>query len=313
MDCQKGGVYIDATGGGGGYAEEILKKIGPKGFLLCLDRDERAVEAIRTRLENIWQKVFRRPGGRKPSPSAARNFLVAQENFRDLAQVAMQAGIKKADGVVFDLGVSSPQIDQAERGFSFEKEGPLDMRMDRSQALSAQDLISRAEPEELAGIIRDLGEEKFAGPIARALVKARAIRPIKTTGELVAVVRKVLLQRGLQLHNKTLARIFQALRIAVNDELENLKAGLAAAAGLLKPGGRLVLVSFHSLEDRIVKEYMKRESTGCLCPAVVPVCRCGHVAALKILTRKPVEAGEQEIGNNPRARSAKLRAAEKII
>lgn len=281
-----------------------MKKIGSRGFLICLDRDLKAVEAVKRRLDNIWKKMT---GGR-----GRQNYLVSRENFKNMGQAAEAAGFKKVDGVVFDLGVSSPQIDGAERGFSFDQDGPLDMRMDQAQQNTAEHIINQTGSEDLARIIRDFGEERLAGPIARAIVNVRDSRPIKTTGKLVAVVRKVLLQKGLQLHNKTLARIFQALRIAVNEELDNLQAGLTAALRLLAPGGRLAVVSFHSLEDRIVKEYFKRESTICLCPPVVPVCVCGHTAVLKILTRKPIEASSRELKDNPRARSAKLRAAEKL-
>jgi 16S rRNA (cytosine1402-N4)-methyltransferase len=292
--------YVDATVGGGGHAERLLEA---GASVLGIDRDETALAASAARLARFGDRV-----------------RLVRGRFGDLEAIAAAERVAAVDGVVADLGVSSPQLDEPGRGFSFQREGPLDMRMDRRDELTAADLVNRLPPDELAALIRELGEERWAGPIARRIARARQEGSIETTGRLAEVVAAAVAaaerRRGRRpraaqrIHPAT--RTFQALRMRVNDELGQLERLLAAAPGLLAQGGRLAVISFHSLEDRLVKEAVRRESAGCRCPPEWPVCRCGGVGRLRAVTRKPVTAGEAEIEANPRARSAKLRVAERI-
>lgn len=288
-----GGIYVDATLGGGGHAEAILQASAPDGVLFGLDRDLEALEASRERLRGFGDRV-----------------RLVHANFADVEEVLMSAGVTAVDGVVFDVGVSSRQLDEPSRGFSFQREGPLDMRMDRAGGPTAAEVLCSASAEELAKIFRVYGEERRAGAIARRIVQERAVRPLATTTELARLVEAVLGRSRGAIHPAT--RVFQALRIYVNRELENLPRGLTAALRLLKPGARLVVIAFHSLEDRIVKQFFRQHSSGCVCPPGLARCACGRTAALRIVTRKPVTASEAERWVNPRARSAKLRVAEKI-
>jgi 16S rRNA (cytosine1402-N4)-methyltransferase len=289
-----GGLYVDCTVGGGGHAHEILCACGPNGRVIGLDWDEEAIAASRERLREFGGRV-----------------QLVRANYVELERVLMSLGVTTVDGVVFDLGVSSRQFDESGRGFSFQREGPLDMRMNRQLGATARDVLRSASLEELAKIFRVYGEEKRARAVARQIVAEREQKPLDTTTQLARLVERVLGPRhGGGVHPAT--RVFQALRIAVNNELDNLKQGLNLAARFLGTGGRLAVISFHSLEDRIVKQFFVEQSSGCICPPDLPVCACGRKQLLRIVTRKPVTPREEEIDANPRSRSAKLRVAEKI-
>jgi len=290
---RRGGLYVDCTVGGGGHAQEILRACGPDGQLIGLDWDEEAIAASRERLSEFGARV-----------------QLVRASYVELGKVLMNLGVRVVDGVVFDLGVSSRQFDEPARGFSFQREGPLDMRMSRHIEATAGDILRTASLEELSGIFRVYGEERRAHAIAREIVAERERASIETTTQLARLVERVLGAKRGPTHPAT--RVFQALRIAVNDELGNLKRGLELAAQFLKSGARVAVISFHSLEDRMVKQFFVEKSTGCICPPGLPVCQCGHREALRIVTKKPVTADEAEVSANPRARSAKLRVAEKI-
>ncbi len=286
-----GGTYIDATVGGGGHAEAILDASAPDGRLLGLDADPDALRRSQRRLHRFGRRV-----------------VLVHANFDQLQSVAEREGFVPADGVLMDLGVSSDQLADAARGFSFLRPGPLDMRMDPSLPHTAADLVNTLDEEDLARLIRAYGEDPYARRIARAIVRAR---PIYTTTELADLVARVVPRRpGQRLHPAT--RTFQALRIAVNDELGALERALPQAIAVLRPGGRLAVITFHSLEDRIVKHFFRREARDCICPPWQPVCTCGHKAQVRILTRKPVVPSPDEVQRNPRSRSAKLRVVEKV-
>jgi len=288
---RSGGRYIDATLGGGGHAEAILEASAPEGRLLGLDADPRAIARVQQRLARFGPRA-----------------ILAQANFRNIAAVARAQHFQPVDGILFDLGVSSYQFDEAGQGFSFSQEGPLDMRMDPEAGPSAADLVNTLEADDLADILYRYGEERRSRRIARAIV---ANRPIATTTQLAEVVLKAIGRRpGARLHPAT--RTFQALRIAVNDELGALEAALPQALDLLKPGGVLAVISFHSLEDRIVKHYFRQESRDCICPPHTPVCTCGHKARIKEIHRKGLTPSPDEIVRNQRSRSARLRAARKL-
>lgn len=288
------GLYIDGTLGRGGHSEEIVKRLTQGGRLICIDRDSQAIEAGKARLDPWAEQI---------------TFL--HGNFGDLAQLLDGAGIGKADGMLFDLGVSSPQLDDPERGFSYMHDAPLDMRMDRDDALTAWTVVNQWPRTELRRILSQYGEEKYAGPIAAAIERAREKAPIETTGQLVEVIRGAMPAAALREKQHPAKRSFQAVRIAVNGELDALEPMVEAAAQALRPGGRLAVITFHSLEDRIIKRAMLAQAQGCTCPPEFPVCVCGKKPKLKILTRRPIVSGEAELAENPRARSAKLRAAEK--
>lgn len=288
-----GGRYIDGTLGGGGHSEAILAASGPDGQLLGLDRDAEAIAAARERLQ-----VF---GARA---------IAKQVSFAEVREVLAAIGWVGADGMILDLGVSSWQIDAPERGFSFRLGGPLDMRMDRRQFLDAYRLVNTATAQELTRIFRDYGEEPQARRIAERIVADRKQRPIESTDELARLVEGAKGGRRRDHHPAT--QVFQALRIAVNQELDQLEDFLADGFEVLRPGGRLVIISFHSLEDRLVKNAFRRWSRTCLCPPRALVCRCGWSQKVKVLTKRPVVPGAAETAANPRARSAKLRAVERV-
>ena len=292
-----GSRHVDATLGGGGHAERILAASDPDGRLLGLDADGAAIANVRTRL----------------APRFGDRLRLRQANFRDLATVAPDEGFAQVDGCLFDLGLSSFQLADVERGFGFRAGGPLDMRFDNRRGVSATELIASLDAAELTALFRRYGEEPFAGRIARAIVDTRRVAPVRTADELAALVARVAPRRApgrRRVHPAT--RVFQALRIAVNEELEALQAGLAAALDLLPPGGRLVVLSYHSLEDRIVKRFLQAERRGCTCPPEAPVCVCGRQPRLRLLSQKGLVPSAAEITANPRARSARLRAAERI-
>jgi len=289
---RKHGTYIDGTLGGGGHTEAILHHLTPEGRVIGCDLDRDALDFAETRLAQFQQQC---------------HFF--QCNFKDVEDMLKPLNIQKVDGILLDLGISSHQIDTAERGFSFDKTGDLDMRMDRQQEQSAFDIVNHASEAELREILRTYGEERRYRAVVREIVRARAKSPIATTRELKEVAGRAL---PPQHRVKSLARIFQALRIAVNDELTNLKSMLTQSIGLLRQGGRIVIISYHSLEDRLVKNFFREEARQCVCPPEVPVCVCGKVGRLSVLTRRPILANEMEVKANPRSRSAKLRAAERI-
>ncbi len=285
-----GGRYIDATLGGGGHARAILEASAPEGKLLGLDADPRAIHRIRQAL----------------GPYAHRAAIV-QANFRHIAEIARQHDFTQVDGILFDLGVSSFHLDEADQGFSFSKEGPLDMRMDPSTGPSAAEIVNTLAPDDLADILYRYGEERRSRRIARTIV---ANRPITTTTQLAdVIVRAVGRRPGARRHPAT--RTFQALRIYVNDELGALETALPQALTLLKSGGVLIVITFHSLEDRIVKHFFRQESRDCICPPQAPVCTCGHKAQVELIHRKGLTPSPEEISRNPRSRSARLRAVRK--
>ena len=295
LNCRKGGLYVDGTVGGGGHAYEILEKTAPDGVLIGIDLDDEALKEAEQRLKCFGKRKILRKG-----------------NFADISSIMASLDIKRVDGILFDLGVSSHQLETARRGFSFSQEAPLDMRMDESQSYSAYDLVNNLREKDLEQIIRNYGEEKKAGRIARALVRKREISPILTTTELAdLIVRTVHHDYARQdIHPAT--RTFQAIRIAVNNELSRLPEAIKSGIDLLNCTGRFSIISFHSLEDRIVKEEFRYWERDCICPPRLPVCNCQHKALIKVLTKKPVRPGQAEIADNPRSRSAKLRTAERI-
>jgi 16S rRNA (cytosine1402-N4)-methyltransferase len=291
-----GSLQIDATVGGGGHTERILEASDPDGRLLGIDADGAAIARVAQRLGRFGDRL-----------------VLRQANFRELAAVAPDAGFGAVDGLLFDLGLSSFQLADTERGFGFRAGGPLDMRFDTTRGVSAAELLATLDATELTALFRRFGEEPFAPRIARAIVEARRTAPITTAEELGALVERVAPRTApgrRRIHPAT--RVFQALRIAVNEELDALSEALAAAVDLLRPGGRLVVLSYHSLEDRIVKRFLDAERKGCICPPSVPVCVCGRTPRLRLVTRPSLTPTDAEIAANPRARSARLRAAERI-
>jgi 16S rRNA (cytosine1402-N4)-methyltransferase len=289
LQIRAGGKYIDATLGAGGHASGILGASAPDGQLLGLDTDPEAVAFARQALSPFGERA-----------------IVYHANFRNLEQVAKSLGFEQVDGILMDLGFSSRQMADPHRGFSFSQDGPLDMRLDPSRGASAADLVNNLPEAELADLLWRYGEERHSRRIARAIV---ASRPVTTTGQLAGLVAD-LLGRREKIHPAT--RTFQALRIAVNGELDALTQTLPQARDLLRPGGRLAVISFHSLEDRLVKQFYQQEARDCICPPEMPVCTCQHRATLRTITRKPVRPDEAEIVRNPRSRSARLRIAERL-
>ncbi|ADL07706.1 16S rRNA (cytosine(1402)-N(4))-methyltransferase RsmH [Thermosediminibacter oceani] len=294
LDPKPGGVYVDATLGGGGHFSEILKRVGENGTVIGIDRDEDAVVNARERFSQ--------------SPAAT----IVHDNFKNIKRIVYSLGLEGVDGVIFDLGVSSYQLDEESRGFSYIKDAPLDMRMDRNQDLTAKDVVNKMTKSELAKIIKEYGEERWADRIAEFICEKRKKKPIETTGELVEIIKAAIPARARRGGPHPAKRTFQALRIYVNGELEILSASLKDAVDILNPGGRICVITFHSLEDRIVKHTFRELAKGCTCPKDSPLCTCKSERALKILTPKPVCPTQDEIDANPRARSAKLRACEKL-
>jgi 16S rRNA (cytosine1402-N4)-methyltransferase len=293
---RSGGVYVDGTLGGAGHAGLVLTACGPDGVLIGFDRDAEAIAVARERL----------------APFGARARLF-QRNFASITQTLAEIGVDAIDGFVLDLGVSSHQLDKDERGFSFMHDAPLDMRMDRSSGLSAADLVNTLPEAELFRIISEYGEERWAKRVASFIVAARDQQPIETTLQLVDVIKGAIPKAKWEERLHPATRTFQGLRIAVNEELKSLEEGLEGLLGLLRLGGRGAVISFHSLEDRIVKTSFRAAAVGCTCPKGLPGCVCGRVPQFKVLTSKPLRASEEEIAGNPRSRSARLRVVEKII
>jgi 16S rRNA (cytosine1402-N4)-methyltransferase len=287
-----GAVAIDCTLGQAGHARQILERITPGGRLLGIDRDPSAVEAGRDALASFGPAV-----------------VLVHGRFSDLGAIGRDNGFAAADLVLFDFGLSSPQIDDPERGFSFRGEGPLDMRMDPSATLTAARIVNEYDARELERILREYGEERWARRIAQFIV---ARRPLRTTRDLAQAVEAAIPRAAWPRDINVATRTFQGLRIAVNDELGEISAGLGAALSILKPGGRMATISFHSLEDRLVKSFFNVESKDCICPPQQPVCTCGHRATLRVITRRPVRPTDEEVASNPRSRSARLRVAERL-
>lgn len=291
-----GNIFVDATLGGGGHAERILARMQPEARLIGLDQDIRALQAARDRLRGYKDRVH-----------------LVHSNFAQLDQVLNDLQIRAVDGFLFDLGVSSPQLDVAERGFSYHEDAPLDMRMDQTTGPTAADLLNEASEAEIRRWIWEYGEERWAQNIARQIVQRRTTAPLRTTGDLVAAIKAAIPAPARRGGPHPARRTFQALRIAVNRELEVLAEALEKAVDRLRPGGRLLVISFHSLEDRIVKRFFQAEADPCVCPPDLPVCRCERVPRLRVLTRRPLTAKDEELAKNPRARSAKLRAAVRVL
>ena len=290
LDPGPSGVYLDGTLGAGGHAFGLLKSSSPDGRLLGLDVDPEALAIARERLFTFRNRT-----------------VIQQASYRQAPEILSDLGWRPVQGILLDLGVSSMQIDRPERGFSFMSEGPLDMRFNPETGLSAADLVNALSESEIADILWEFGEERYARRIAREIVNTR---PVQTTRALAQAVEAAVPWYSGHLHPAT--RTFQALRIATNKELETVAASLPELMGVLAPGGRIAVISFHSLEDRIIKQFFRRESKDCICPPEQPICTCEHIASLKVITKKPVMASEEEIQQNPRSSSARLRVAEKI-
>ena len=288
------GIYLDGTLGGAGHSFEIVKRL-TTGRLIGVDRDPAALEAAAKRLAPYMNHV-----------------TMVHSNFCELDRILDDLGIEAVDGMLFDLGVSSPQLDDAQRGFSYMADAPLDMRMNREDALTAFEIVNTWPKEELRRILYDYGEERYAPHISAGIVRAREKAPIQTTLALVEVIKSSMPPQALREKQHPAKRSFQAIRIAVNDELNSVSKLMRTAFSRLKPGGRLAVITFHSLEDRIVKSEMLQAAKGCTCPPEFPVCVCGKKPLVQIITRKPILSGEEELEENPRARSAKLRVAEKL-
>lgn len=294
LHIQPEGIYVDCTLGGGGHSLEIVRRLHGQGRLIAFDQDEVALKAASQLLEPYRERV-----------------TLIKSNFRHIRTMLQRHEITGVDGILFDLGVSSPQLDEEERGFSYHGDAPLDMRMDRTQSLSAYHLVNEWSEQELARIIHEYGEERFSRRIARKIVQQRDEQPIETTEQLVEIIKEAIPAPARRTGPHPARRTFQALRIAVNDELNAFEEALNDGIQLLKPGGRVVVISFHSLEDRICKKTFQAYSQGCTCPPDFPQCVCGREAQLQIITRRPIVPGPGEVEQNPRARSAKLRVAEK--
>lgn len=293
LNVREDGIYVDCTLGGGGHSLEIAKRLG-KGRLISIDRDKDAIKAGKERLAEYIDKV-----------------TFVNDNFKNIKEILRDLNIDKVDGITADLGVSSYQLDTPERGFSYHYDAPLDMRMNREDSFSAYELVNTYSEVELTRVISDFGEEKFASKIARAIVKERENKDIKTTFELVDII-KAAMPKASQVDKHPARRTFQALRIEVNDEIGMLKEAVENMIDSLAVGGRLAVITFHSLEDRAVKEVFRSKTDGCTCPSNFPVCVCGFKKEIVNLTRKPISATDTELDENSRSRSAKLRGAEKL-
>lgn len=288
------GIYVDGTLGGGGHAWHVAARLSDKGRLIGIDQDEAAIKAAGERLSQYGSKI-----------------TIVRDNYRNMDKVLDLLGVELVDGILLDLGVSSYQLDTPERGFSYREDAPLDMRMDQRAGRTAKDIVNGCSEMELYRIIRDYGEDKFAKNIAKHICRARQIKPVETTGELAEIVKAAIPARVRMEGGHPAKRTFQAIRIELNQELEVLKSSLDMMIGRLKPGGRLCIITFHSLEDRIVKTSFRTNENPCTCPPEFPVCMCGKKSRGRVVTRKPVLPGEEELEENSRAKSAKLRVFER--
>ncbi|MDK2823465.1 MAG: rRNA (cytosine1402-N4)-methyltransferase [Clostridia bacterium] len=295
LNPQPGDIFVDCTLGGGGHSKAILERTLPHGYLIGIDQDLNALNAARKNLSRYKD-----------------NIIFVHSNYKNLDEIISKYSPEGINGILFDLGVSSHQLDEKERGFSYMQDAPLDMRMNQTNSFSARDLINSYSEEMLADIIKEYGEERWAKRIAQFIVQARNKKSIETTGELVEIIKAAIPARARKDGPHPAKRTFQAIRIAVNEELDVLEQALDIAVKWLKKGGKIGVISFHSLEDRIVKERFKYLAQKCVCPSEIPICQCNKKALIKILTRKPVVANKEELATNPRARSAKFRAAVKL-
>jgi 16S rRNA (cytosine1402-N4)-methyltransferase len=311
LNIHEGSIVVDATLGGGGHAREVLRRIGDEGILVAIDVNEDSIAnfaefPISSAAADQFPNKFEIPIFK------IKNTYLVKDNFGNLERILESLEIKKVDAVLADLGYSSIQLEDEEMGMSFLKDAPLDMRLDRNGDLSARDIVNDYSQGEIGRILKNFGEERFAGIIAKKIADRRKIRAIETTGELVEIIREAVPERYQHGKIHPATKTFQALRIETNKELEVLERFVPQAIGALEKGGRLAIISFHSLEDRIVKNIFRKNARGCICPPDFPVCRCGEVAKVKIITKKPIIPQEIELGGNPRARSAKLRICEKL-
>ena len=294
LNIKPDGIYVDGTLGGGGHAYEVCRRLGKQGSIVGIDQDEAAIEAAGFRLKDFGEKV-----------------TIVRSNYCNMKSKLQELGIDKVDGIVLDLGVSSYQLDTAERGFSYREDAPLDMRMDTRQKMTARDIVNDYSEMELYRVIRDYGEDKFAKNIAKHIVIAREKEPIETTSQLTEIIRQAIPMKYQKKSGHPAKRTFQAIRIELNRELEVLRDSLDDMIELLNPGGRLCIITFHSLEDRIVKSAFKKNENPCTCPPDFPVCVCGKKSKGSIITRKPILPSEEELANNSRSKSAKLRIFER--
>ena len=289
------GVYLDGTAGGGGHSSEIARHLGDSGLLIAIDQDETAVAVVTERLSSFGLRA-----------------RVVRNNFCELSEVCREQGIDEIDGLLLDLGVSSHQLDTPERGFSYQADAPLDMRMDKRKSLSAYEVVNTYPQEKLKKILFDYGEERYAPAIASAIVKRREQKPIETTAELSDLIKYAIPPAAREGGHHPAKRSFQAIRIEVNAELDVIEPAIRSAVSLLRRGGRIAIITFHSLEDRIVKQTFSDLASGCTCPRDFPICVCGKKPSVKVITKKPILPSRKELEENPRSRSAKLRVAEKL-
>lgn len=294
LDIKPDGIYVDGTLGGGGHASQVCRRLGDGGRLIGIDQDQDAIEVASERLSEFGGKV-----------------TIVRENYQKIKQILHDLGIEKADGIYLDLGVSSYQLDTAKRGFTYREDAPLDMRMDVRNPVTAADIVNEYEEMELYRIIRDYGEEKFAKNIAKHMVQARQEKRIETTGQLTEIIKAAIPMKMRATGGHPAKRTFQALRIELNHELDVLSDSIDTMIDLLKPGGRLSIITFHSLEDRIVKNRFRQNENPCICPAGFPVCVCGRSSKGKVITRKPIIPSQREIEENKRAKSSKLRVFQR--
>lgn len=294
LAIKEDGIYVDCTLGGAGHSSEILKRLSKKGKLIGIDQDTNALKAAKEKLKDY------------------DNVIYVHNNFYNIDSILSELNIEKVDGILMDLGVSSHQLDEAERGFSYMHDAPLDMRMDRDNKFSAYDVVNNYSEEELYKVIREYGEERFAKRIAKFIVNDREKKSIETTYELVDIIKAAIPAKFRREGPHPAKRTFQAIRIEVNKELYILDKAVKDSINRLNKGGRIAIITFHSLEDRIIKRLYKKQQDPCECPKDFPICICGKKPKVKIITRKPIIASEDELGDNPRSRSAKLRIAEKI-
>lgn len=290
LNIKPDGIYVDGTLGGGGHAYEVCRRLGEKGSIVGIDQDAAAIEAASARLKDFGEKV-----------------TIVRSNYCDMKSKLHELGIDKVDGIVLDLGVSSYQLDTAERGFSYREDAPLDMRMDTRQKMTARDIVNDYTEADLYRVIRDYGEDKFAKNIAKHIVQARAVKPVETTAELSEIIRASIPMKFQKKSGHPAKRTFQAIRIELNRELDVLRDSLDDMIDLLNPGGRLCIITFHSLEDRIVKSAFRKNENPCTCPPDFPVCVCGKKSKGSIITKKPILPSEEELEYNSRSKSAKLR------
>ena len=293
LNIKPDGIYVDGTLGGGGHAYEVCRRLGEKGSIIGIDQDAAAIEAASARLKDFGEKV-----------------TIVRSNYCDMKSKLHELGIDKVDGIVLDLGVSSYQLDTAERGFSYREDAPLDMRMDTRQKMTARDIVNDYTEADLYRVIRDYGEDKFAKNIAKHIVQARAVKPVETTAELSEIIRASIPMKFQKKSGHPAKRTFQAIRIELNRELDVLRDSLDDMIDLLNPGGRLCIITFHSLDDRIVKSAFRKNENTCTCPPDFPVCVCGKKSKGSIITKKPILPSEEELEYNSRSKSAKLRIFE---